>query len=177
MPLIMNEREEYRPSQAEGEMTTERETSSEQPQAATEVASTPEVKETALNPRIKALREARDDAERKLQDAILDVETRKDLPAFQKAQELYDQGIRLSRSTAYSDTDYTLYNYILPGEEEAKECSVSSDTFMESEEGEETYAGGRKVRTGNFFDDLYLQESEEKWSIFRYLLDLTEEAF
>ena len=86
----MSEHEAYRP---QTESTAEQPQNRPTPEAG--AAGTRPENEVAANPRILALMQERDAAERRLQEAILDLETREQSPAFQKAKELFDDGNRL----------------------------------------------------------------------------------
>lgn len=75
------------------------------------------------NPRIQALMNTLQDAEKKLKEAIADVETRESTPEFQKAQELYDQGWRVECTFLDHEDEQRLliYNVNETGADEAYE--------------------------------------------------------
>jgi hypothetical protein len=154
-------------------------------QPATEAKHTQETKEYALNPHIRALMAERDEAERHLQEAILDLETREESPAFQKAKELYDAGVRVQFTDDYSDSDYGVIEYTLPGTGIQKQCTVfglaelgNSVDFSNAHVHRETIerdAGSREIQVGDILDDLQISDRTDEWNVVRYLFDLVDE--
>lgn len=159
----MIEREEYRPHQAEGEPKEE-----STPSAA-ETAQAPEAQEAALNPRIRALREARDEAERKLQEAILDLETREQSPAFQKAQELYASGLRLK---SYLNDEF----YVCGPKEIIKKYTYGDadleDYEVSAYEQDNTASGDSRP---DVFTSLGIRERGDRQEVVKYFSELTLE--
>lgn len=157
--LSMPEHEAYRPQnehafeQAQHPSTSE--TGHALPRPENEVAS---------NHRIVALMQERDAAERRLQEAILDLETREQSPAFQKAKELFVGGWRLA------DTQ---------GDEGFRYFTLASPDRNETEI---TYVPGRNempmIIDGHqdVFKALGISDDPTKSEVLRYLVSITEET-
>jgi len=143
--------------------------------------------ERAASPRIAALIAERDEAERRLQEALLDLETREHSPAYQKAKELFDAGVRVKHASVYTDSDYAVFDYFVPGQD-WKEVTVMkvkrsdsesrpdySQSYIANDQEKVTYEHiDRTIRTGNIINDLTLEKREDNWSVIQQIIDFTE---
>lgn len=163
----MPEHEAYRP---------QTEHASEQPQnpSASEIGHAmprPE-NEVASNPRIVALMQERDAAERSLQEAILDLETREQSPAFQKAKELLDSGMRLK----HISNDESDFYYFGP------EGLVTASTYPTEELDSYAYTTfyyddqHEEGERGNVYDVMGIASREDRDEILKQLSNLTAEG-
>ena len=131
----------------------------------------------ALNPRIRALRDARDEAERRLQEAILDVESREGSPAFQKAKEIFDDGNRLKRIPGPDGERWFCYgpasvveNY-RPGNPEHDGHAFPDVGEMETVSVESPAAPESRLLTA-----MRIADRGDHAKILSYLMDICDEA-
>ncbi len=155
MSAIMEKWETHLPQQAEEEVRTE---------ATPARADVSEAKETALNPRIQALKAARDEAERKLQEAILDLETREQSPAFHRAKELFVDGWRLD--DIQGDEGFRYFNLVSPDHDETE------ITYVPGRNATPIIIDGHK----DVFKALGLSDDPTRNEVLHYLVSLTEEV-
>lgn len=128
------------------------------------------------NPRIKALMESRDKAERALQEAILDIETREQDPAYKFAEELYSNGYRVEISEEYTDSDYIILKYTVPGNTDYKECTVVGISIDHTDQinfDNATLYENKLRQVSNVLEDLSINARNDKWKVLNYLLDLS----
>lgn len=132
--------------------------------------------EVASNPRIMALMQERDTAERRLQEAILDLETREQSPAFQKAEELFGSGLRLFKGVEWTeDGDITFW--LVPEanlDQYTYGSRVSQQEFaypVSVDEEDHRFSTGRDL-----YQHLDISSFDERKAVLDYMVDLTQEA-
>jgi len=174
MLITMQEWETHRPATAEEERLGKAHESSDEQR-------TPETREVALNPRIRALMAARDEAERKLQEAILDLETREQSSAFQKAKELLDSQKRLSYNEMYDLPKFVfgprraVEEYGLDEQgDEAYEFIIHRTSGDANGPGDILRVASNENLSG-LYEAMGIAERQDKGEVARYLLNLTEE--
>lgn len=131
------------------------------------------VEQTAVmeNPRIKGLKEALQQAEKNLQEALHDLETREQSPAFQKAKVAFDRGVRMYLGKDY-DGGYLLY---VPSGLTRKEVEDNEENkirvFLENSYDFELISDDVDTE---IMEELGITKIDEP--VFQHLVHLSEEA-
>lgn len=165
MSAVMEKWEMHLSQQAEGEAKAEQKSAE---------GAVREGRVLVMNPRIGALREARDNAERRFQEAILDLETREQSPTFQKARNLYDNGLRVSL-TQLDDGDK--FVSLMVEDASIKGSHVRRFRYSDLDENGDQLSEFRFLGMAQeeLNQELDYANATELTNLLRYLADITQE--